>query len=108
MPAGTPKQPDNEGWEFGDVWKEGSPDDAAADADVEYAEVLRADSGKGFDDSLMIDLVVFLGAQGIIATYESFSVGMEPAAIKTYVLKAEAGRADEARDLVNEKLGRKK
>lgn len=107
MPAEKKQQPDDADWEYGDVWKEGSPDQAAADTDIEYVEVLRSDSGKGFDDSLLIDLVVFLGSRGITATYESFSVGMEPAAIKTYVLKAEAGRADEARELADRKLGRK-
>lgn len=100
------QHPDDEEWEYGDAWKQGSPDQPVADTGIEYVEVLRTDSGRGFDDSLLIDLVVFLGSRGISATYESFSVGMEPAAIKTYVLKAESGRAEEAGELVKEKLGR--
>jgi hypothetical protein len=89
-----------EGWEYGDIWKDGSPDDAAGDEDIPLVEVLRGDSGKGFDDTLMLDLVGYLGSQGIRATYDSFSLGLEPAAIKTYVLKVEAGREAEALDLL--------
>jgi hypothetical protein len=89
---------DEEGWAYGEVWREGSPDDAADDSDVRYVEVLRGDTGRGFDDSLMLDLVGFLGSRGIRATYDSFTAGMEPAAIKTYVLKVEAGSEAEAMD----------
>ena len=91
-------------WEFGDVWKDGSPDDLVADESADYVEVLRGDTGRGFDDSLVLDLVSFLGSRGIRATYDSFSLGMEPAAIKTYVLKVEAGREQAAVELIREKL----
>lgn len=99
------EQTDESGqWEYGDVWKEGSPDEAGRPDDVPYTEVLRGDTGRGFDDSLMLDLIGFLGSRGIRATYDSFSLGLEPAAIKTYVLKVEAGREDEALSLLNEKM----
>ncbi len=102
--AGREGKNDENGWEYGDVWKDGSPDEGAADDEVRYVEVLRVDTGKGFDDSLMLDLVSFLGSCGIRATYDSFSLGLEPAAIKTYVLKVEEGREEEAAALLAEKL----
>lgn len=103
--TGRERQNDDEGWEFGDVWKDGSPDEGNSDEGIRYVEVLRGDTGKGFDDSLLLDLVGFLGSRGVRATYDSFSLGMEPAAIKTYVLKVEEGREEEARLLLAEKLG---
>jgi hypothetical protein len=90
------KKDDDKDWEFGDDWKTGSPDDSAGVENVEFIDVLRGDTGSGFDDSLMLDLVGYLGSRGIRATYDSFSLGLEPAAIKTYVLKVEAGKEDEA------------
>lgn len=95
---------DDEGWEFGDVWKKGSPDQAANGDDVEYVEIIRTDVGAGYDDSYMLELVTYLGSYGIRATYDSFSLGVEGGAIKTYVLKAESGKADEAIQLLNEKF----
>jgi len=41
----------------------------------------------------MMDLVGYLGARGIRATYDSFSLGLEPAAIKTYVLRRKRGKS---------------
>src|SRR5512143_144565 len=87
---------DESGWDYGDVWKKGSPEEPEAEDDIEYVEVLRGDTGRGFDDSVMLDLVAYLGSHGVRATFDSFSLGLEPAAIKTYVLKVEAGREDEA------------
>jgi len=52
----------------------------------------------------MLDLVGFLGSRGIRATYDSFSLGLEPAAIKTYVLKVEEGKEQEALDLLRERF----
>jgi hypothetical protein len=92
-----------EGWEFGEVWQSGAPEEADTDRDVVYVEVLRGDTGRGFDDTLMLDLVGYLGSRGIRATYDSFSLGLEPAAIKTYVLKVEAGREQEALELLEAK-----
>jgi hypothetical protein len=91
------------GWEYGDVWKEGTPDEQA-EPDVEYVEVLRGDTGRGFDDSVMLDLVAYLGSRGIRATFDSFSLGLEPAAMKTYVLKVESGREAEALGYLKEKF----
>jgi hypothetical protein len=95
---------DEEGWEYGDVWKQGSPEEADPAEDIEYVEVLRGDTGSGYDDSLMLNLVAYLGSRGIRATYDSFSLGMEPAAIKTYVLKVEAGQEEEAKGRLTEKF----
>jgi hypothetical protein len=94
--AGTGREDDENGWAFGDVWRSGSPDDTEGGPDVAWVEVLRGDTGRGFDDSLMLDLVGYLGSRGVRATYDSFSLGLEPAAIKTYVLKVEEGREAEA------------
>lgn len=95
---------DEAGWEYGDVWKQGSPEAPPASNDIEYVEVLRGDTGRGFDDSVMLDLVAYLGSRGIRATFDSFSLGLEPAAIKTYVLKVESGREDEAIAYLKEKF----
>ena len=84
-------------WEFGDVWKQGSPDDPVS-GDAEYVEIFRGDTGRGYDDSFFMDLIVSVGAQGIRATFDAFGLGMEPAAIKTYVFKVEAGKVNEAID----------
>ncbi len=92
-----------DGWEYGDIWKEGTPDDQSRQ-DVEYVEVLRGDTGRGFDDSVLLDLVAYLGSRGIRATFDSFSLGLEPAAMKTYVLKVESGREDEALAYLKEKF----
>jgi hypothetical protein len=103
MPPKDNKDQDRE-WEYGDVWKEGSPDDVRPEAEPAFVEILRGDTGRGFDDSVMLDLVGYLGSRGIRATYDSFSLGMEPAAIKTYVLKVEAGKEEEALLHLREKL----
>jgi hypothetical protein len=102
--TGRETQEPDEGWEFGDAWKQGSPDDEVRDDDIPYVEVLRGDSGRGFDDSLMLDLVSYLGSRDIRATYDSASLGLEPAAIKTYVLKVETGKEEEALSLLREKF----
>lgn len=96
-PEGRGKEPDDRGWKYGDEWKEGSPEDVAHEDKISYVEILRSDMGKGYDDTYMMDLVVYLGSRGIRATYDSFSLGIEGAAIKTYVLKVEAGKEEEAR-----------
>ena len=93
-----------EEWEFGDEWKQGSPEDEASEQGIQYVEVFRGDTGRGFDDSSMMDLVSYLGSRGVRATYDSFSIGLEPAAIKTYVLKVEAGKEEEAMKKLEEKL----
>jgi hypothetical protein len=92
-----------EGWEFGDVWKQGSPDEPAS-GEIEFVEILRGDTGRGYDDSYMLDLVSYLGSRGVSATYDSFSLGLEPAAIKTYVLKVESGKENEAMLYLKEKF----
>lgn len=95
--------PEEEDWEYGDIWKEGSPDAADPGNDVQFVEILRGDTGSGYDDSVMLDFIGYLGSKGIRATYDSFSLGLEPAAIKTYVLKAESGKEAEALALLKEK-----
>lgn len=96
---------DNEkDWEFGDVWKQAAPDQQEPAEDVEFVEILRTDTGRGFDDSTLLDMVSYLGSLGIRATYDSFSLGLEGAAIKTYALKVESGREDEAVAYLKEKM----
>jgi hypothetical protein len=95
---------DDEGWEYGDVWKQGSPDEPENRDDVEYVEIMRTDVGAGYDDSYLMELVTYLGSRGIRATYDSFSLGAEVGAIKTYVLKAESGKEKEAIQLLDEKF----
>lgn len=103
MLRGKREDADEDGWKYGDEWKQGSPDDRPEDLDVAYVDILRTDSGKGFTDSLLIDLVSYLGSRGIRATYDSFSAGLEPAAIKLYVLKVETGKEKEALRLLEKK-----
>ena len=93
----------NEEWEYGDVWKQGSPDQPVSEEDIQYVEILRGDTGMGYDDSSLIDLIGYLGSRGIRATYDAFAIGMEPAAIKSYVLKVEAGKEAEAVKFLKEK-----
>lgn len=88
-------------WEFGDAWKDGSPDEPPGDDGVEYVEVLRGDTGRGLDDTAMMEYVLFLGEHGIRATFESYPLEQ----IKVYVLRAEATRADEAVRLLAERRG---
>lgn len=94
---------ESEDWEYGDDWKRGSPDSVDSEDTIEYVEVLRGDTGRGYDDSVMIDLVGYLGSRGISATYDSFSLGAEVGAMKTYVLKVESGKEDEALAYLKEK-----
>jgi len=94
----------DEGWEYGDVWKQGLEEEDSGAADVSYVEILRGDTGRGFDDSIMVELVGYLGSHGIRATFDSFSVAMELTAMKTYVLKVEMGKEEEAMMYLEEKL----
>lgn len=94
-----------EGWEYGDVWKQGTPEESASDDDVLYVELFRGDTGMGYDDTVLMDLVSYLGSRGIRATFDSFSLGLEPAAMKTYVFKVEAGKEEEAKKHLREKFG---
>jgi hypothetical protein len=102
-PNGRAEEAGNEDWEYGDDWKRGSPDTADSENTIEYVEVLRGDTGRGYDDSVMIDLVGYLGSRGLRATYDSFSLGAEVGAMKTYVLKVESGKEDEALAYLKEK-----
>lgn len=97
---------DREGWEYGDDWKQGYPDEPVSEDDVQYVEILRGDVGSAYDDSTMLDLVSYLGSRGVRATYDSFSLGMEfgAGAMKAYVLKVESGKVEEAREYLREKF----
>lgn len=100
------QDPEEKDWEYGDAWKRGAPEEAGPAEDVQYVEILRGDIGRGFDDTFMLDLISYLGASGIRATYDSIAIGLEMGigATKTYVLKVEVGREEEARKLLEEKL----
>jgi len=96
---------DEAGWEYGDVWKQGSPDQPVPADDIPYVAILRGDTGGGYDDSLMLDLVGYLSSRGIRATYDAVPLASEfGGAIKAYVLKVEAGAEDEAREYLQEKF----
>ena len=96
---------DDEEWEYGDVWKQGSPDDQVPEEDIPYVEILRGDTGTGYDDSTLIEFIGYLSAYGIRATYDAVPLAAEfGGAIKTYVLKVELGKEDEAIRLLNEKF----
>ncbi len=95
---------DESEWEYGDIWKEGTPDETAGESGIDYVEILRSDTGAGYDDSTMLDLVGYLGSKGIRATYDSFSLAAEVGAMKTYVLMVESGREAEAIGYLKEKF----
>lgn len=97
----TEKKPDapDEDWEYGDEWKQGSPDQSVSDDAREYVEVLRGDTGMGYSDTTLLEYVLFLGERGIEATFDSYPLEQ----IKIYVLRVEAGRVEEAQRLLNEK-----
>ena len=91
---------DDEGWEYGDIWDHGSPDDPATEEDADYVEILRGDTGKGYSDTTMMEYILYLGAAGIHATFDAYPLRE----IKIYVLKVEAGKEEEAMGLLREKL----
>ena len=92
---------DEDGWEYGDVWDQGTPDDEPGSEDaIEYVEVLRGDTGMGYSDTTMMEYILYLGAAGIQATFDAYPLRE----IKIYVLKVEAGREEEAMSLLREKL----
>jgi hypothetical protein len=96
---------DSEEWEYGDVWKQGSPDESAPEDEVRYVEILRGDTGTGYDDSVMLDLIGYLSSRGIRATYDAVPLAAEFAgAIKMYSLKVELGKEEEARERLREKF----
>jgi hypothetical protein len=86
------KKNEDEGWEFGDAWKEGSPDDVVPEDTADYVEILRGDTGMGLSDTVMMEYVLFLGEHDIRATFESYPLEQ----IKIYVLKVEEGKEEEA------------
>ena len=100
---------DEDGWAFGDIWKKGSPEAPEDDSNVQYVDILRGDTGSGYDDSLLLELIGFLSSRGIRATYDSVPLAAEfGGAIKTYVLKVEMGREDDARTALREKFNERR
>jgi hypothetical protein len=94
------KNKEDEDWEYGEVWKDGSPDDPVAADAGEYVEVLRGDTGMGYNDTTMLEYVLFLGEHVIKATFDSYPLEQ----IKIYVLRVEAGREVEAFALLRKKM----
>jgi hypothetical protein len=90
----------DEGWDYGDVWDQAGPDEPEPGHDIEYVEVLRGDTGKGYSDTTMMEYILYLGAAGIQATFDAYPLRE----IKIYVLKVEAGREEEAVNLLREKM----
>ncbi len=89
----------DDGWAYGDIWDQGQTDGPEADDAIDYVEVLRGDTGMGYSDTTMMEYIVYLGAAGIQATFDAYPLRE----IKIYVLKVEAGREEEARNLLREK-----
>ncbi len=90
----------DDGWAYGDVWDQGTTDEPEPDEAVEYVEVLRGDTGKGYSDTTMMEYILYLGAAGIQATFDAYPLRE----IKIYVLKVEAGREEEAVSLLRERM----
>jgi len=98
MPERTGRGEDND-WEYGDAWKKGSPDDPVPEDITEYVEIMRGDTGKGISGTTMMEYVLYLGEHGIKATFDAYPLEQ----IKTYVLKVEAGKEDDAIHYMSER-----
>ena len=97
----TADEQDSADWEYGDVWQQGSPDDPLAeDDDTEYVAILRGETGRGYSDTTMQEFIFYLGSRGIRAKYDSYPLEQ----VQVYVLKVEAGKAEEAKELLNAKF----
>ena len=99
-PKNRSNEADTEEWEYGDIWKQGSPDGPAAEDNIEYVAILRGETGRGYNDTTMQDFIFYLGSEGIRAKYDSYPLEQ----IQIYVLKVEAGKEDEAREHLREKF----
>jgi hypothetical protein len=97
-PKNRGEDPDSEEWEYGDVWKQGSPDEPASENGCEYVELLRGDADMEYNDTTMLDFILYLGSKGIRAKYDSYPLRL------LYVLNVEAGKVDEAREYLKEKF----
>lgn len=91
---------DSEEWQYGDAWKQGSPDEPVVEDDIEYVAILRGETGRGYNDTTMQDLIFFLGSEGIRAKYDSYPLEQ----IQIYVLKVEVGKEDQAREYLSQKF----
>ncbi len=91
---------DNDGWKYGDIWKQDSLDESGPDQNREFVPILRGETGWGYDDTLMNDFVLYLGANGIRASYDSFPLDQ----VNVYVLKVEVGKENEARKILKDKF----
>ena len=94
------KKDDENGWAFGDEWKQPAPDAEEPGEDIEFVEILRGDTGQGYDETRMLEYVLFLGSLGIEATFDAYPMRE----IKIYVLKVDAERVDEAKEHLREKF----
>jgi hypothetical protein len=99
-PKNRSDETDSEEWEYGDVWKQGSPDGPAAEDNIEYVAILRGETGRGYNDTTMQDFIFYLGSEGIRAKYDSYPLEQ----VQIYVLQVEAGKEDEARKHLREKF----
>ena len=99
-PKNRSDEADTEEWEYGDIWKQGSPDGPAAEDNIEYVAILRGETGRGYNDTTMQDFIFYLGSEGIRAKYDSYPLEQ----IQIYVLKVESGKEDEAREHLREKF----
>jgi hypothetical protein len=91
---------DEADWAYGDEWKAGSPDAALPEEEGVFVEVMRCD-GAACKDTDMLNLIGYLGSHGIRATYDTHSVAADMVAMKSYVLKVEIGKVEEARRLLH-------
>lgn len=96
----TSDEQDSADWEYGDVWKQGFAEGPPAEDDNDYVAILRGETGRGYSDTTMQDFIFYLGSQGVRAKYESYPLEQ----VQIYVLKVEAGKAEEAKELLNAKF----
>lgn len=95
-------EPEDADWAYGDAWKQGSPDSAVPPEEEVFVEVMRF--GGAYKDSDLMEMVHYLGSRGIRATFDAHSVAMEMAPMKSYVLKVESGKIEEAKACLKERL----
>jgi len=67
---------------------------------VDWVIVLVVSQGQGFTDSKMIELISYLGSQGLPATYNTTSVGVEAGAMNTFSVKVARDDVAKSEELI--------
>jgi len=94
---------DSDDWKYGDVWKQDFSDESDLEENVKFVPILRGETGRGYNDTLLNDFILYLGSKGIRASYDSYPLEQ----INIYVLKVEIGKENEAITFLKRKFSEK-